>query len=306
MQKGAKMVQLATHQYKAAFTLMCVIAVLTTTDRVKAQESTPTATPAPMASAPTPTEERWRIGVTPYLWLPTANATFRFKQRRLPFGAGLPDARTFDVQIGPNKYLSHLNSAIMLTVEARKGGGSAFGDIIYTNFSNTTASVINISGPAGMISVPFNVSTSARITTTIATVGFGGTFAKSPVSYADGFVGLRYIDLTVGASWSLTGPLGIFPAVGDTSETKSDTAGILGVRGRLGLGGHWVVPLYADYGASGQLTTYQWIAGISHAGHSNALIIAWRQLYYNQNNDLTGLIRYLNLGGPAIGYTFYF
>ncbi len=208
--------------------------------------------------------------------------------------------------MGPNKYLSKLNSAVMLTVEADDAHSVAFGDVIYLNASNTNATVFDLSGPLGHLSFPVNVSTSARLTTTLATVGIGPKLIGNGTNNeGTAFVGLRYVDVSTNVSWTLTGPLGLFPRTGNAAESENDLAGIVGGRGRIGLGGSWYVPLYGDYGGSGDLTTYQWAAGIAHSYHSGAQILLWRQLGYIGNTGNKTLIQTLHLGGPAFAWTFY-
>lgn len=194
----------------------------------------------------------------------------------------------------------------MLTVEADDAHSVAFADVIYINASNTSATVFDLSGPGGHLSFPVNVSTSARMTTTLATIGFGPRLiGNGSNSEATGFVGLRYVNVTLNAGWTLTGPLGMFPRTGSANESENEIAGIVGARARLGLGSSWYVPLYADYGGSGNLTTYQWAAGIAHSYHSGAQILLWRQLGYIGNTGNLTLIETLHLGGPAFAWSFY-
>jgi len=265
-----------------------------------------TAMPAP---APSATPHGWQFRVTPYLWLPTANASFIFTHPNFSLSSGmpviLPGMTTVGVKIVPSSYLSHLHSAAEIAVEGRTADSSVFADLIYANVGSQAAEVVELSGPLGHV-VPINVSTTLRTTSTIATGGIGGVFAHSPASEFTGFAGVRYLHLTADASWSLTGPLGLFPANGSASDAKSDLAGILGARGRLTFGHDYFVPLYVDYGGSGELTTYQWLVGVGRDSPHNSAILAWRQLAYFANNNSRVFLQSLNLGGPAFAYTFKF
>lgn len=280
---------------------LAILVTLGYATRVGAQEATPAPSPAPVAS--TDPDNQWHFRVTPYLWLPTINATFHFLTPSVPPGA--VEERFADVRVGPNNYLSHLNSAAQVTVEADKGSSSAFADLMYINVGNAAASVVNIGGPLGDIHLPVNVSTSVRLTTTIATGGFGQQFWHAGDSEGTAFVGLRYINQTVSAAWTLTGPLGKFSPTGSATGGKSDLEPLAGVRGRLGLGSHWFVPLYGDYGGSGSITTYQWFGGIAHEYRAGAQILVWREMAFFANNDTSGLIQNLHLGGPAFAWSFY-
>ena len=269
--------------------------------RAGAQQATPAPSPAPVQSADP--DSQWHFRITPYLWLPTINAQFHFLTPSVPIGAEIE--HSVDVQVGPNKYLSHVNSGAELSVEADKARSSIFADVLYLNIGNAGASVVNISGPLGMINIPVNVSTSARLTTTIATGGFGKQFWHNADSEGTGFVGLRYLNQTVSADWSLSGPLGMFAPTGSATAAKSDLEPIAGLRGRFGLGSHWFVPIYGDYGGSGSITTYQWFGGIAHEYHSGAQLLVWREMAFFANNDSSGLIQNLHLGGPAFAWSFY-
>jgi hypothetical protein len=268
--------------------------------RASAQEVTPSPAPSPMASQDP--DDRWHFRITPYLWLPTINAEFHFTSVSVPAGALIP--RSADVRVGPNSYLSHLNSAIEVNVAAEKGGSELFGDLIYVNAGKAAASVVNLTGPFGIINLPINVSTSVRSTSTIATGGFGKEVWNVAGSSATAFLGLRYVNQNVSASWTLTGPLGMFSPTGSATGSKSDLEPLIGAHGRIGLGGHWFIPLYGDYGGSAAITTYQWFGGIAHEYGAGAQILIWREMAFFANND-PGLLQNLHLGGPAFAWSFY-
>ena len=273
--------------------------------RVCAQEASPTPSPAAtVAPTTTPTSSGLHLRLTPYVWVPTFNGSFQFHHPSLPPGS--ISITSVGVQVGPNSYLSKLNSAIELTAEADDAHSVVFGDVIYINASNTNARVFDLGGPLGHLTFPVNSSTSARFTTTLATVGIGPQILGNGLnSEATAFVGLRYVDVSATAGWTLTGPLGRFPRTGNAAESENDLAGIVGARARLGLGSGWFVPLYADYGGSGDLTTYQWAAGIGHSYHSGAQILLWRQLGYIGNTGNSTFIQTLHMGGPAFAWSFY-
>ncbi len=269
--------------------------------RINAQQATPAPAPLPKASANP--DDQWHFRITPYIWLPTINAKFHFLHPSVP--AGEPIEGSADVQVGPNNYLSHVNSGAELAVEADKAGSSVFADVLYLNIGNAGASVVNITGPGGIINLPLNAATSVRLTTTIATGGFGKEFWHVGDTEGTAFVGLRYVNQTVNAGWTLTGPIGMFSPTGTASAAKSDLLPLAGVRGRFGLGSHWFVPVYGDYGGSGSITTYQWFGGIAHEYRGGAQMLIWRQMAFFSDNDSTELLQNLHLGGPAFAWSFY-
>ena len=303
----------------ATIALLAAIMSLACAKPAHAQEATPAPSPAPTETAvasPVPSQAPevspaatatpgWVVRLTPYLWGTTVNGDFHFLRPDISLPPGAPIETDVSVQAGPNSYLSKLNSAAMLEIEADKSNLVMFGDVIYANLSNVGAHVIDIHGPLGHISFPLNVSTDARITSTIATAGVGGEYMHSVASTADAFVGLRYEDITAHVSWTLSGPIGTFAHTGSASANKSDAMGIIGTRARLGFSHGWFVPLYVDFGGSAELTTYQWVAGVAHGYHSGAQIIAWRQMAFFENPGQNGLLEALHLGGPVIAWSFY-
>ena len=285
-----------------------------------AQEATPSPSPAPTETAmasPSPSQAPqvspaatatpgWVVRLTPYIWGPTINGSLHFMRTNLTLPPGSPVITDVSVRVGPNSYLSKLNSAAQLTVEADKSDLVIFGDIVYMNLSNTGASVIDLHGPLGHLSFPLNAATSARLTATVATGGVGGEYMHTPVSSASAFVGLRYVDVTANSSWTLSGPLGRFPRTGSASANFGDALGIIGTRARIGFSHGWYIPLYVDWGGSAALSTYQWVAGVAHAYHSGAQIIAWRQLAFFANpGQPDALVQSLHLGGPTIAWSFF-
>src|SRR5262245_43526199 len=59
-------------------------------------------------------DDTWQFAITPYVWLPSFEGTGDFETP--PDGGGQPE-----VEVGPVDYLEHLEFALMLAGEARKG-----------------------------------------------------------------------------------------------------------------------------------------------------------------------------------------
>jgi len=127
----------------------------------------------------------------------------------------------------------------------------------------------------------------------------------------DVFGGVRYFSLEASTDWQLavaiTGPGGgqTFPRTGSISEGSHLWDGIVGVRGRVLLGSSdWSIPYYLDVGASSSNWTWQGMLGIAYSFKWGGVTLAYRNLYYDQNNDK--LIQDLRFTGPALGLTFRF
>lgn len=266
-----------------------------------AAQATPA--PSPAASAAPSTSQ---LRVTPYLWLPSINASLRFDRGdiHLPTGA-LPPAlpNSANVTIGPNKYLSNLNSAFMFTADVRKGNGSIFTDVMYLNLSSGKSSVASLTSPDGSVVIPVNVSTSARLRSTVWTLALSASpFTTSSPPPLEGFVGFRNLTVSSRADWSLTGPLGQLGPTGSAQKYVTEFVPLVGIKGRLTLGPHWFVPYYGDYGANADVESWQGVLGVAYGYHSGAALLVWRQLNYYAGGSQA--LKNLRLGGPAIGWTF--
>jgi hypothetical protein len=259
--------------------------------------------------APSPSPSPWQWRVTPYVWLPTINSSFHFEAPDLNRPSGLPPPSIptgANVNVGPNKYLSKLNSALAFSAEAHSGNGGVFADFMYLNISSQNATVASLTGPRGMVVLPINVSTSSHVSVTMAELALTGNPFSTRTSPVEGLVGLRYASIRAGADWSLSGPLGFLNPTGSANKTETQLMPVVGVKGRLGLGPHWFVPLYADYGANSALTSWQGILGLGYGYRTGAVLLGWRQLSYFEANQPTELVQNLHLGGPDLGWTFEF
>ncbi|HMD03328.1 MAG TPA: hypothetical protein VKG44_10225 [Candidatus Baltobacteraceae bacterium] len=236
------------------------------------------------------------VGLTPYVWLPTFNGNLNFT---------LPSApnSTIGATVGPNSYLSNLNFAFMVAGEVRKGKLSLTGDIINLNLSSDRTSVRSFSGPGGEVVVPLQFDGSTRLTGTLVTVGAGYTLLHCSNSNLDAFAGARYAGMSAGVGWNLTGPAGTFPRMGNVSRSLGLTDGIVGLRGKFGLGdGGFFIPYYADVGTGATQLTYQGILGAGFGFGWGNLQVVWRHLSYDMGTS--GALDNVRLDGPALGATF--
>ena len=248
--------------------------------------------------------DKWTFSVTPYLWLPNINGTLKYQ---VPPGTG----GSPEVQVGPYDWLEALQFAMMISGEVRKGRGLIFTDLIYLNFSNEKSAVKTIDFGGSIVSSSGNVSTDSTLRGGTWTLAGGyAVLTERPVAL-DVFGGLRYFGLEASTDWQLavaiTGPGGgqTFPRVGSVSERHDLWDGIVGAKGRVWLGGsHWSIPYYLDLGTGSSLLTLQGMLGIAYSFKWGDLTLAYRYLYYDQNNDK--LIQDMYFNGPALGVTFRF
>jgi opacity protein-like surface antigen len=81
--------------------------------------------------------------------------------------------------------------------------------------------------------------------------------------------------------------------------------GIVGVRGRIGLGsGKWGIPYYLDVGTGSWTVTWQAVAGIQYRWSWIDLNLAYRYLNYDMESGK--LLQGVSFAGPALGVNFRF
>ena len=255
------------------------------------------------AAAQTPANQ-WTFSITPYLWLPNVDGTLKYG---VPPGSG----GSPEVGVGPNDYLESLSFAMMISGEARKGRWSVFTDFIYLDFSSEESAVKSIDFGGNPASAGANVSTSSSLKGVAWTLGAGYAVLPGRPVDLDVFGGLRYFGLEASTDWQLaltiTGPGAgqTFPRAGNISERLDLWDGIVGVKGRVWLGGsNWSIPYYLDVGTGSSSLTWQGLLGVAYSYKWFGATLAYRHLYYEQKDDK--LIQDLRFSGPALGVTFRF
>jgi hypothetical protein len=256
----------------------------------------------PLGAAEQTPGDQWIFSITPYLWLPNIDGTLKYS---VPPGAG----GSPEVEVGPNEYLENLGFAMMISGEARKDRFSVFTDFIYLHFTNEESAVKSINFGGNRVSSSANVSTDSSLEGALWTLGAGYAVLPGRPVELDVFGGLRYFGLEASTDWQLglavTGPGGgqTFPRSGSVSQREDLWDGIVGVRGRIWLGGsNWSIPYYSDVGTGSSYLTWQGMIGIAYSWKVVGLTLAYRHLYYDMKSDK--LIQDMRFSGPALGVRF--
>jgi hypothetical protein len=247
----------------------------------------------------------WRFGVMPYVWLPTIDATLKFHTPN-----GNPEV---NAKANPDDYLGDLDMALLLAFEARKGKWLVFSDVTYMDLSGSGSSVRSVDFGGPVLSSTLNSSTQTDIQTTIWTLAGGYNLVQGPKASLDLIAGARYLRLEATTHWQLTanvvGPGGgsqVFPAAGSVTEEGDLWDGIIGVKGRLGLGeGRWFVPYQVNAGKGDSDFTWEAQTGIGYAFRWGELVLGYRYLAWEQDDD-DKVIRDLKLYGFGLGGVFRF
>ncbi|MGH8519737.1 MAG: hypothetical protein ACREUE_19975 [Panacagrimonas sp.] len=145
-----------------------------------------TALLSPLAARAQQAADRWTFAVTPYLWLPNVNGTWKYS---VPPGAGGAP----EVETGPNSYLENLEFALMLAGEARRGKWSIVTDVVYLDFENQKSSVrsVNFGGPE--VDAGLNTSTRSSLNGVHWMLAGGYTVLHKPSVMLDVLGGFRYL-----------------------------------------------------------------------------------------------------------------
>ena len=246
-------------------------------------------------------DDDWKYSVTPYLWLPSFNGSFKY--RLPPSTGGSTEVETY--------YLNELNAALMLAGEARKGDVSFFTDLDYIDISGSGSHVKSVDFGGSQVSTSLDAGTQTSIKGTVWTIGGGYTVVRAAdASKMDVIGGLRYLGVEISTDWHLTTTIpiggGTFPITGTVSERVGLWSAIIGMRGRINLGdsGKWSVPYYLDVGTGSSIHTWQGLAGVAYTYGWGDASLAYRHLSYGQGGDQ--FIQNLSLSGPLLGATFRF
>lgn len=253
--------------------------------------------------------DRWTFAVQPYLWLPNINGSLNYS---VPPGGG----GSANVEVSNNTILENLNFALMLTGEARKGRWALVTDFIYLDIGGQDSQVtsVNFSGVGGRVTVPVNVSGSASVTLEGVEWGLAGAYTVAGNEHIslDVLLGFRYFGIEATTDWNLSADVPLpggggltFARTGSVKESDDLWDGIVGIRGRIGLGsGGWGIPYYLDVGTGSSTITWQGAAGIQYRWSWIDLNLMYRYLYYDMESGK--LLQNVAIAGPALGVNFRF
>ena len=154
--------------------------------------------------------DQWKFSLTPYLWLPSAEASLRY-------GPPPASGASPNVSVDAEDILSSLDFAFMLTGDARKGRWSVAADFIYLALSNDKSNIKSVDfnagpGPVNVTNTTLNLGTNVDLKGTVWTVMGGYSIVDEPNARVDLIGGFRYLDLEATTNWMLsatvTGPAG--------------------------------------------------------------------------------------------------
>jgi hypothetical protein len=224
----------------------------------------------------------WSFTITPYVWVPGIDGNLK-----VPPQASLPNPV---FPITKTNVLDALNFAAMVSFEARKGDWSIYSDLDYVDlgFDKTAPTELVLKGKEEFTGSIFELAGSYTM------------WRDASASHIDILAGGRYLNLSNDVTLDLGDHQFKF------SDDKDFTDAIIGVKGeaRLGEGGHWFIPFYADIG--GGSSNHNWLAyaGLGYAFHWGDLFLNYRYLEYQPGKNSS--IDTIKLYGPVFGASFHF
>ncbi|HMA88765.1 MAG TPA: hypothetical protein VKP89_08480 [Burkholderiales bacterium] len=260
-------------------------------------------------SAMAQSTDHWTYSIMPYLWLPSVDGKLNYA----PPGAG---GNSPNVSVDASTLLDNLAFAAMVNGEARKSRWLIATDVIYLDLHSADSKVRSVDfnpgpGPVNISTTGLDAGTSSKLRGLVWTMVGGYAAIQEPRARLDLIGGFRYLDLKATTDWQLaatvTGPAGSasFGRTGGVNQSESVWSGIVGAKGRVGLGeGKWFANYYADLGGGSSIFTWQGAAGIGYAYSWGEIILDYRYLYYSQSGDK--LIDNMSFGGFALGANFRF
>lgn len=231
----------------------------------------------------------WRFGLMVYGWLPRVSGTLRYD---LPLGLG-----GAEIDVSTRDVLDALEMTFMTSFEARRGGWSAFTDVIYLDLQGAKSKSVAL--PSGAATIPLDAD--LQLTGWVWTLGGGYSLWRDAGSHLDLIAGGRLLAIDTDLTLTGGGPLGLRRKVSKSADLLD---GIVGVSGRLALSDRWFVPYYADIGTGGSDVTWQAAGGVGYGFGWGDVMLLYRHLEYDQGSDK--LIQDVALSGGMLGVNFRF
>jgi outer membrane protein OmpA-like peptidoglycan-associated protein len=240
------------------------------------------------AIAQQPPPDTWIFRLTPYIWLPSVSGTLNYS---------LPDGDSAIFDIGPEDWTGNLNFAFMGAVEARYNRFSLLLDVVYAD--------VQAEGDVGTIPVVpggpgLHFDADLGLKGTVSNLILGYTVARGESSNLDLIGGVRYTSFDTEADVDVVDlPVTLPGRHFDQDVDWWD--GVVGIRGRLGLGGRWFMPYYGDVGTGDTNFTWQGLLGFGLAYNWGDLLLVYRHIDWDTDNEV---VEDLQFSGPAFGVSF--
>ena len=242
------------------------------------------ALPALATSSPEP--DNWQFDAVVYGWLPDISGN-------IGFGVD-GEEQPFTVDLGT--ILDNLRLTVQVGLEAQRGNWSIMANAVYLDVGNAKSSTATLPGGSEL-----TTTLDLDLKTWIVDVDGAYTVQQSARNRTQLLFGVRYLSMK--STVDIDKSAEALP--GQHLEVSTDLLdGIVGVRGRLSIGGKWTIPYRLDLGTGGSEFTWQGQTGIDYAWSWGGAMLLYRYLFLDQGEDKT--LHNLEVTGPLVGLRFRF
>jgi hypothetical protein len=202
--------------------------------------------------------------------------------------------------------LQHLNAALFLSGEARRGKWGLAADLVFCDFQKEGSNVTSIGIPGGETETPVNTGTTTSLTGYMVSVTGNYSLRRWPDAKLDLLAGIRFTHVGATLDWSFAASVDSLPGrTGSVGQGVDLWDGVVGFRGNVQFGGgKWFVPYYLDAGAGTSKFTWQGMLGIGYSFSWGDMLLVYRYLSFEQGDEHP--VQRLYFSGPALGATFRF
>lgn len=220
-----------------------------------------------------------------YGWLPDIEGSLNY-----PFEGETATVDASDI-------LDALKMVFMGSYGVRNDQWSFKADAIYLNLGNSKQTSLSFPND----NIP-DIDVNADLSLKAWVLGFYGGYNTMNTDKVtlDLIAGLRYLSLEADATLSRVDGQSLPPL--DKSAELWD--GVIGIAGQVSMNENWYIPYHFDIGAGDSEFTWQAMAGVGYHYSWGDLILAYRHLDYEGDNQ--GLVHDLSLSGPALAVNFRF
>lgn len=234
--------------------------------------------PNVMQAAERQSPDEWQFAAELYLWYAAIGGS---------------TAAGGDLEIDANDLIDGLNMAFMGNIAARKNRWGIMLDALYLNASDNQSALVGSTG------VNVNVELDGWVVNPMA----GYLVVDSDNFFMNLVAGARYLSLSTDVDLRNADP-GAAPFNLGLSESGSNWDAMIGVRGEFSLNSEWFIPYHLDIGAGDSDFTWQAFAGLGYRFKSFDVLIGYRYLYWDFDDNAA--LGDLDLSGVGAGIKFYF
>lgn len=204
--------------------------------------------------------------------------------------------------MGFDTLISNLNMAFMGAFEARKDRWALGADLIYLDVGANNGGTVPLRRASGATA---DLDVAAGVETKGWVINLAGAYNLVDTDKArlDVLAGARYLDLRLDFNLALAS-LGLFGVARDFSASQTNWDAIVGVKGRLNLGGPWHLPYYLDLGTGQSDFTWQAAGGVGYSFGQGEVSLLYRYASWDFGSGES--LDNISFSGPLLAGTWRF